>query len=159
MIRSSTTTAAVALVAAAVAAAAPVAAQDPPAGPSAPVGRVEYVTSCAPCHGKTGKGDGPVARYLGDTFPDLTGLAARNDGRFPVVEVFRTIEGTPDLEAHGERLMPVWGTRYMVEGLMEDVPLTSETRRQIVAGRIVELVTYLQSIQDPPGQEPPLLSR
>ncbi|SOD89699.1 c-type cytochrome [Caenispirillum bisanense] len=158
MIRASTTTAAVALLAAAVAPA-PSAAQDPAAAEAAPVGRAEFLTSCAPCHGKAGKGDGPVARYLGDTFPDLTGLAARNDGRFPVVEVFRTIEGTPDLEAHGERLMPVWGTRYMVEGLMEDVPLTLDTRRQIVAGRIVELVTYLQSIQDPPGQEPPLLSR
>lgn len=123
----------------------------------APIGREEFLTSCAPCHGREAKGDGPVARYVGDTFPDLTRLAARNDGAFPVVQVFRTIEGTAHLQAHGERLMPVWGRRYMVEGTFEDLPLSDATRQQIVLGRIVELVNYLQTIQDPPPEGPSLL--
>lgn len=123
----------------------------------APIGRDEYMVSCAPCHGQEARGDGPVARYVGDDFPDLTRLAERNGGAFPVVEVFRTIEGSTELQAHGERLMPVWGRRYMVEGTFEDVPLPDAARQQIVLGRIVELVAYLQAIQDPPATTPPLI--
>lgn len=120
-------------------------------------GRAEFLNSCAPCHGEVGTGDGPVANYVGQSFPDLTKLAERNDGRFPVIEVFRIIDGRATLEAHGERLMPVWGRRYMIEGTYEDIPMPEEARRQIVLGRLVELVAYLQSIQDPKGSAPPLL--
>lgn len=125
----------------------------------APVGRDEFMASCAPCHGREGMGDGPVAQYVGDDFPDLTKLAERNGGEFPVAAVFRTIEGSADLKAHGEGLMPVWGRRYMIEGTFEDLPLTQATRQQIVLGRVVELVSYLQTIQDPPGSTPPLVER
>lgn len=124
---------------------------------SAAAGRGEFMRSCAPCHGTGGQGDGPVAAYAGAQFPDLTTLAERHEGDFPFVRVFRTIEGQADMPAHGDRLMPVWGRRYMIEGTLEDVPLTDQTRRQIVLGRIVELVNYLQTIQDPPGNTPPLL--
>lgn len=142
--------------------AAPAAAQEPvePAAPDrfgAVVGADEFQRSCAPCHGTGGRGDGPVADYAGTRFPDLTQLAAGNEGIFPFVRVFRTVEGRADVPGHGGRLMPVWGQRYMVEGTLEDVPLTDETRRQIVLGRIVQVVNYLQSIQDPMGDTRPLL--
>lgn len=120
-------------------------------------GRSEYLNSCAPCHGETGRGDGPVANYVGQTFPDLTKLAERNEGRFPVIEVFRIIDGRATLAAHGERLMPVWGRRYMIEGTYAELPMPEEARRQIVLGRLVELVAYLQGIQDPADDAPPLL--
>ncbi|WP_404379397.1 cytochrome c [Caenispirillum salinarum] len=136
----------------------PAVAQDD-AGPGSALdaGRLEYMNSCAPCHGEAAAGDGPVANYVGQRFPDLTKLAEANDGRFPVIEVFRMIDGRASLEAHGERLMPVWGQRYMIEGTYEDLPMPDEARRQIVLGRLVELVAYLQSIQDPKGDAPPLL--
>lgn len=120
-------------------------------------GRLEYLNSCAPCHGETGKGDGPVANYVGQSFPDLTKLAERHDGRFPVIELFRIIDGRASLAAHGERLMPVWGRRYMTEGTYAELSIPEEARRHIVLGRLVELVAYLQGIQDPADDSPPLL--
>jgi mono/diheme cytochrome c family protein len=37
---------------------------------------------CASCHGREGKGDGPVASALNRRPPDLTTIARRNGGRF-----------------------------------------------------------------------------
>ena len=33
-----------------------------------------YAQQCAVCHGKSGKGDGPSAQYLGKPLPDFTGV-------------------------------------------------------------------------------------
>ena len=38
-------------------------------------GRYEYRSSCAACHGDTGKGDGPVAKSLNRPPADLTALS------------------------------------------------------------------------------------
>src|SRR5690242_18510605 len=46
-------------------------------------GRLTYSVYCASCHGKSGRGDGPVAGDLKVAPPDLTRLAARNAGLFP----------------------------------------------------------------------------
>ena len=46
-----------------------------------------YLELCAVCHGKGGMGDGPAASALKNALPDLTGLAAKNDGKFPRQEV------------------------------------------------------------------------
>ena len=40
-------------------------------------GKAEYQSSCAPCHGKDGKGNGPVSTGLKVPPPDLTVLARR----------------------------------------------------------------------------------
>ena len=47
------------------------------------VGGDTYAFYCAPCHGKDGKGRGPVAEALKTLPADLTTLAARNGGAFP----------------------------------------------------------------------------
>jgi cytochrome c553 len=45
-------------------------------------GRKLYATTCAPCHGKTGRGDGPVKKVLRVAPADLTGeaVAGMSDG-------------------------------------------------------------------------------
>lgn len=38
-------------------------------------GREIYMKQCATCHGKSGKGDGPAAKFLGKPLPDFTSPA------------------------------------------------------------------------------------
>lgn len=56
-------------------------------------GRALYLDYCASCHGPGGKGDGPAAEGLGKAPADLTGIAARNGGVFPMARVMSTIDG------------------------------------------------------------------
>jgi mono/diheme cytochrome c family protein len=64
---------------------------------------------CAPCHGLSGRGDGPAAPALKTVPANLTTLRARNGGKFPDARVRRYIEGLDEISAHGSRDMPVWG--------------------------------------------------
>jgi len=64
---------------------------------------------CAPCHGLSGRGDGPAAAALKAVPADLTRLSARNGGKVPDTRVRRYIEGLDEMSAHGSRDMPVWG--------------------------------------------------
>jgi len=65
---------------------------------------------CAVCHGKDGKGAGPMAGLLKVKPADLTRIALRNGGKFPMARVQRIISGEDPLPAsHGPREMPVWG--------------------------------------------------
>jgi len=69
-----------------------------------------YNAYCATCHGKGGKGDGPMAQALVSHLPDLTTIARRNHGTFPMERVEQIISGEEELTAaHGTREMPMWG--------------------------------------------------
>jgi len=69
-----------------------------------------YQAYCAVCHGKTAKGDGPMAKALKTAPPNLTGLAMRNGGKFPRMRVEKILLGEVAVEAgHGTREMPLWG--------------------------------------------------
>jgi mono/diheme cytochrome c family protein len=92
-------------------------------------GKTAYRSSCAPCHGADGKGDGFVNAVLKTPAPDLTMLAKRNDGEFPIAAVNEIIDGRTLIAAHGTREMPIWGFDVMVRN------------------RIVEIVDYLNRIQ------------
>ena len=76
-------------------------------------GKAEYLSSCAPCHGADGKGKGPLSANKLKTKPaDLTALAKKNNGVFPVSAVYEAIDGRNAIESHGAREMPIWGCRH-----------------------------------------------
>jgi mono/diheme cytochrome c family protein len=79
---------------------------------SGDLGRYEYETYCAVCHGVEGKGGGPFSMLLNKRVPDLTVLAKNNSGVFPVMRVRETILGRADIPGHGPREMPIWGDVY-----------------------------------------------
>lgn len=114
------------------------------------IGSDEYRVSCAPCHGVGGRGAGPVAEHLNRQPPDLTTLAARNDGVFPIAHAIGVIDGRFGVAGHGDRAMPVWGNRYRAGLPGDDAhPINRIERDRLVHGRILELVNYLQAIQQP----------
>jgi cbb3-type cytochrome c oxidase subunit III len=93
---------------------------------------------CSPCHGRGGKGDGPVAPALKRRPSDLTTLARRNHGVFPRAQVREFItNGSRDIPEHGSIAMPVWGPTFRA----------LESSDKSVAIRIANVVEYLESIQ------------
>ena len=96
-------------------------AQTPPAAKPAPrpaasvdlaeaaSGELIYMRYCAACHGRSLKGDGPVASGLRNMPTDLTTLAAKNAGEFPYDKVAGSIDGRQTTRVHGTPDMPVWG--------------------------------------------------
>lgn len=110
-----------------------------PAPPTpATSGKKMYLAYCATCHGKEGKGDGPVAEVLKVPPPDLTTLSKRNNGKFPWVQVVNTITGPAGAPAHGSKEMPVWGPIFMT---MEH---QHESRARL---RVANLADYIKSMQ------------
>ena len=94
-----------------------------------------FDTYCAVCHGKEGKGNGPAAASLTKVPADLTRIAARNGGTFPLVKVRRYIEGADEVPAHGSRDMPMWGDLF------------KSLSRDTAAIRVEALAEYLKGIQ------------
>jgi mono/diheme cytochrome c family protein len=106
-------------------------------------GQNEYMVACAVCHGESGLGNGPFADVLNIETPNLTTLAAENDGEFPFTNTLMLIDGRTGVRGHGGP-MPIWGDRYSA-GLEEELgPWAAET---IARGRLLSLVYYLESIQ------------
>jgi mono/diheme cytochrome c family protein len=111
----------------------------------ATTGADEFRMSCAVCHGKDGRGNGPLAELLTVKPSDLTQLSKRNHGRFPAEQVAETIDGRTQVRGHGTREMPVWGTRYEAEVARQYGPYASEV---VVKVRVQALVHYLQTMQE-----------
>jgi len=94
---------------------------------------------CASCHGRDGKGHGPVAEALKRPPADLTRIAQRNGGTFPLDRVERLVaNGDPSPPAHGGKDMPVWGPIFgsLFPGSFNPVN-----------PRIEDVVRYVESIQ------------
>ena len=68
---------------------------------------------------------------------NLAQLSKQNDGVFPYDRVFAQVQGREVAVVHG-REMPLWGERYNLE--VHD--------QAIVRARILELVTYIKTIQE-----------
>lgn len=107
-------------------------------------GEVEYLSSCAVCHGPDGRGDGPLGEELVKRPADLTRLAEKNGGEFPYSRVFAVIDGRFVVPGHGERNMPIWGRQFL-EG---DAKMYGPSRGEILTTeRIHELTEYVQLLQ------------
>jgi len=108
-------------------------------------GDVVYQLYCATCHGKGGKGDGPAAASLTTPPADLTTIAKRNGGTFPVERVTASIDGRIEVVGHMELAMPPWGQLFAHE--FKDFP-EGTIIEELIARRIAHIVVYLQSIQE-----------
>ncbi|MFN3662330.1 c-type cytochrome [Yoonia sp.] len=105
-------------------------------------GRSAFLENCASCHGADGTGDGPMARGLGVSPPDLTQISARNGGTFPRDRVMSTIDGY-QAGGHLSGAMPEFGAGDMgdtviveTNGLGTPVPMM-----------LLALTDYVESLQ------------
>jgi mono/diheme cytochrome c family protein len=119
------------------------------------LGKAQFLSSCAPCHGSEGKGTGPVSTGLKVPPPDLTLLAKKNNGVFPFNSVYEIIDGRKTVVAHGTRDMPIWGDRYAPEPSKGLIPRPSENilslfydPEAVVRMRILAVIDYLNRIQE-----------
>lgn len=71
---------------------------------------------CAACHGPKATGNGPMAAALKTKVPDLTLIAKRNAGTFPLDQVQAVIAGEKSIGlSHGTREMPLWGPVFSAD--------------------------------------------
>jgi mono/diheme cytochrome c family protein len=104
-------------------------------------GQGYFLAYCASCHGADARGDGPVAPALSQQPTDLTKIAERREGKFPLDELAAFIAGRDAPTAHGTREMPVWGQQF-VDEVGEGDAATLIARDQMRT-----LLLYLKSIQ------------
>ena len=119
------------------------------------IGKSEFQSSCASCHGADAKGKGPVSDQLKIPPPDLTMLAKNNNGVFPTNALYETLYGLKTIPAHGTREMPIWGERFNpIVNLPHDVDpfywkLAGPERSPevVVRTRILAVIDYLNRVQ------------
>ena len=95
-------------------------------------GAALYKAYCAACHGVDAKGNGPTASALRVSPPDLTRIAERNGGVFPMARIERIITGD-----HRPDEMPLWGPIFSQVGPDQDLGRV----------RIDNLTRYLMRVQ------------
>jgi mono/diheme cytochrome c family protein len=119
------------------------------------IGKSEFRSSCASCHGADARGKGPVSGQLKAQPPDLTMLARNNNGVFPADAVYKTIDGSQSVPTHGTREMPIWGERF---NPIVDLPHSvdpsywklagpEQSPEVVVRARILAVIDYLSRVQ------------
>lgn len=106
-------------------------------------GHQRFLRYCAPCHGREGVGDGPVAASLKRPSGDLTRIALRRGG-FDTEFITQFIDGRIRVEEHGTRDMPIWGRRF------DDRNAEMAQETLLTPGAISLIVEYLRSVQVEP---------
>jgi hypothetical protein len=92
-----------------------------------------------------GQGDGTMAERLSTRPSDLTGIAARRDGVWPILEVMGIIDGYYQRSVPREN-MPVF------ENFLDDEMSEFDSGNGIttlVPTKLIDIVTYLETLQDP----------
>lgn len=110
------------------------------------LGKREFETNCAMCHGLDAKGSGVMSTYLNRQPTNLTTLAKANGGILPMDRMFAMIDGSRDVPAHGTREMPAWGNDYRAEAarLYFEVPYDPEV---VVRAKVLSLIEYINRLQ------------
>ena len=119
------------------------------------IGKSEFQSSCASCHGADGRGKGPVSDQLKVAPPDLTMLAKNNNGVFPTNAVYETVNGSKTVPAHGTREMPIWGERFnpiinlphAVDPYYWKMAGPERSPEVVVRTRILSVIDYLNRVQ------------
>lgn len=106
-------------------------------------GRAAYLDHCAVCHGVDAEGDGPMASVLSVPPPDLTVLAAQNDGDFPIGVVLRHVDGREEVLAHGDP-MPLFG--MLLDGPSAAV-LAADGSEIVTSEALAAIATWLREVQ------------
>jgi len=82
-----------------------------------------------------------VAENLRFQPPDLSLLAKRNGGDYPVEKVHRIVDGRQPLPGHGGPEMPIWGDAFRnAETGYDDAKVKEKIR---------SIVDYLRTLQAP----------
>jgi mono/diheme cytochrome c family protein len=100
---------------------------------------------CSACHGTSGKGDGPAVAALEKGVPDLTVLAASNEGVYSHRKVENVIFGEHRVVDYGSIDMPVWGEQFMY--VRPGPGINTFPRRYFARERIHALSTHIESLQ------------
>ncbi|WP_298864086.1 cytochrome c [uncultured Sulfitobacter sp.] len=108
-------------------------------------GRTVFVNSCASCHGVSGLGDGPRANGLKVQPADLTKIAARRNGLWPMVEVMSIINGYHRRTLQREE-MPIFGDLAEGKLVLFDA---GDGRLTPTPVKLIAVARYLESIQNP----------
>lgn len=109
------------------------------------VGEQLFRENCVACHGVTGHGDGPDAAQLNTPPADLTRIAARRDGVWPMLEVMSILDGYLKFTNPREG-MPVF------DGLLDSDLVEFDTGNgltTLVPVKLIEVANYLETIQNP----------
>lgn len=101
-------------------------------------GKQMFSDYCAPCHGLSGRGDGPAASALKIPPADLTQLAKKNGGKFPMDHVMTVLRTGSASTAHGSSDMPIWGPLFRS---------LDPTVSVVVDQRIRNLSVHIESLQ------------
>ena len=112
------------------------------------IGKRIYGVRCAICHGIDGKGRGAYKDVLKVAPADLTTIAKRNNGVFPVERVNQVIDGREAIATHGPREMPIWGTELSIRppGRVDSAGDADEDA--FARSRIFAIIDYLLLIQE-----------
>lgn len=108
-----------------------------------------FRSACAPCHGKLGAGDGPVASSIQGGVPRLDDLSRRYSEKFPADYVRQTIDGRLNVAPHGPPDMPVWGLRFSLSHDAGRVTgKQADASGEAAADMLIEsLVNFVASLQ------------
>ena len=102
------------------------------------MGRGLFRSYCTSCHGAKAEGDGSLASSLRVTPANLTTIAQRNSGSFPLEQVMQKIDGRKPVAGHGSADMPVWGTAF---------GKAASGGEEQVLKRVEALAHYIRSLQ------------
>jgi mono/diheme cytochrome c family protein len=120
-----------------------------PAGQSAaeaiPTGAEDFESYCMRCHGPTGVGNGPDAAELPTPPANLTTIASRNGGTFPMTRVMAHIWGYAQEDG---RVMPKFAPLLDGNIVLFDSGDGIATPTPI---RLVQLGQYVKGLQVPKG--------
>ena len=116
--------------------------------PSEPQGALLFSENCTSCNGTSDRGDGPLASELTKKPADLTLIAYRNGGTFPMAQVMSTIDGFTRVQ-HGNVIMPEFGA------LLSDGPMVTYDSGDGIPtptpAPLVALAEYIESLQRTPS--------
>ena len=102
-------------------------------------GQQQFNQKCTVCHGLDGKGGGVLGLHLKEQPADLSRLSKKNGGIFPFWEIYGKIDRRDKFAAPTDpAICPSWGTDERYEG----------TSGRLAMGQILEIVFFLQSIQE-----------